>query len=66
MDIGLGETLTAPPSMVTIGPAQDTDLPSASVDAIVFDPPYHRNVNYAELSDFLLRLAETDCRIRPR
>ena len=52
MDIGLGETLTAPPSMVTIGPAQDTDLPSASVDAIVFDPPYHRNVNYAELSDF--------------
>ena len=52
MDIGQGETLTAPPSRVIIGPAQDTDLPSASVDAIVFDPPYHNNVNYAELSDF--------------
>ena len=46
------EFRTAPPSKVTIGPAQDTDLPNASVDAIVFDPPYHRNVNYAELSDF--------------
>ena len=52
MDMGQGETLTAPPSRVIIGPAQDTDLPSASVDAIVFDPPYHNNVNYAELSDF--------------
>ena len=28
------------------------DLDDASVDAIVFDPPYHNNVNYAELSDF--------------
>ena len=52
MDMGQGETLTAPPSRVIIGPAQDTDLPSASVDTIVFDPPYHNNVNYAELSDF--------------
>ena len=52
MDMGQGETFAAPPSTVTIGPAQDTDLPSASVDAIVFDPPYHNNVNYAELSDF--------------
>ena len=52
MDMGQGETLTAPPSRVIVGPAQDTDLPSASVDAIVFDPPYHNNVNYAELSDF--------------
>ena len=52
MDMGQGETFTAPPSRVIIGPAQDTDLPSASVDAIVFDPPYHNNVNYAELSDF--------------
>ena len=52
MDMGQGESLTAPPSRVIIGPAQDTDLPSASVDAIVFDPPYHNNVNYAELSDF--------------
>ena len=45
-------TRTAPPSEITIGPAQDTDIPSESVDAIVFDPPYHNNVNYAELSDF--------------
>ena len=43
---------TAPPSTVTAGPAQDLDLPNASVDAIIFDPPYHNNVNYAELSDF--------------
>ena len=42
----------APTSEVSIGPAQDLDLPNASVDAIVFDPPYHNNVNYAELSDF--------------
>ena len=42
----------APQSKITAGPAQDMDLPNASVDAIVFDPPYHNNVNYAELSDF--------------
>ena len=42
----------APSSRVISGPAQDLDLPAASVDAIVFDPPYHNNVNYAELSDF--------------
>ena len=52
MNLGQEQTCTAPPSQVTIGPAQDTDLPSASVDAIIFDPPYHNNVNYAELSDF--------------
>ena len=52
MPVGGDKTVIAPPSKVTIGPAQDTDLPSASVDAIVFDPPYHNNVNYAELSDF--------------
>ena len=39
-------------SRVVSGPAQDLDLSDASVDAIVFDPPYHNNVNYAELSDF--------------
>ena len=42
----------APPSGVISGPAQDLDLSDASIDAIVFDPPYHNNVNYAELSDF--------------
>ena len=52
MPVGGDETVIALPSKVNIGPAQDTDLPSASVDAIVFDPPYHNNVNYAELSDF--------------
>ena len=52
MNLGREQTFTATPSQVTIGPAQDTDLPSASVDAIIFDPPYHNNVNYAELSDF--------------
>ena len=25
---------------------------TGSIDCIVFDPPYHNNVNYAELSDF--------------
>ena len=44
--------ILAPPSGVVSGPAQDLDLPTGSVDAIVFDPPYHNNVNYAELSDF--------------
>ena len=52
MNLGQAQTFTARPSEVTIGPAQDTDLPTGSVDAIVFDPPYHNNVNYAELSDF--------------
>ena len=52
MPVGSDETVIAPPSKVIIGPGQDTDLPSASVDAIIFDPPYHNNVNYAELSDF--------------
>ena len=52
MNLSQEQTCTAPPSQVTIGPAQDTGLPSASVDAIIFDPPYHNNVNYAELSDF--------------
>ena len=52
MPLANNEKRIALPSKVTIGPAQDTDLPTASVDAIVFDPPYHNNVNYAELSDF--------------
>ena len=52
MPVGGDETVIAHPCKVTVGPAQDTDLPSSSVDAIIFDPPYHNNVNYAELSDF--------------
>ena len=42
----------APPSAVACGDARMLDLDDGSVDAIVFDPPYHNNVNYAELSDF--------------
>ena len=45
-------TATALASLVTVGPAQDMDLSDASIDAIIFDPPYHNNVNYAELSDY--------------
>ena len=52
MPLDNNEKRMAHPTKVTIGPAQDTDLPTASVDAIVFDPPYHNNVNYADLSDF--------------
>ena len=40
------------PTDVIIGDARMLDLDDDSVDAIVFDPPYHNNVNYAELSDF--------------
>ena len=46
------DAILSPPSRVICGPAQDLDLPTASIDAIVFDPPYHNNVYYAELSDF--------------
>ena len=52
MPLDNNEKHIALPTKVTTGPAQDTDLPTASVDAIVFDPPYHNNINYAELSDF--------------
>ncbi|MFB3785976.1 MAG: DUF1156 domain-containing protein, partial [bacterium] len=34
------------------GSADNLDLPDASVDCIVMDPPYYDNVMYAELSDF--------------
>jgi adenine-specific DNA methylase len=30
----------------------DTDLPEASVDMVITDPPYMDNVHYAELADF--------------
>ena len=44
---------TAPPTDVVVGPAQFMfSVPDASVELIVFDPPYHNNVNYGELSDF--------------
>ena len=40
------------PADVVIGDARMLDQDDDSVDAIIFDPPYHNNVNYAELSDF--------------
>ena len=40
------------PAEVIMGDARMLDLDDDAVDAIVFDPPYHNNVNYAELSDF--------------
>ena len=52
MATGKQDQQIAPPSEILVGPAQDLDLPNESIDAIVFDPPYHNNVNYAELSDF--------------
>ena len=35
-----------------LGDAHGQTFPAASVDCIVFDPPYEENVCYAELSDF--------------
>ena len=44
---------TPNPSRVINGEAQFIpDLEDGSIDCIVFDPPYHDNVCYAELSDF--------------
>ena len=46
------DATVASPATVISGDARMLDLDDGSVDAIVFDPPYHNNVNYAELSDF--------------
>ena len=43
---------TALPAHVINGDARDLPIDDASVDCIVFDPPYEENVCYAELSDF--------------
>ena len=40
------------PTEVINGDARNLLLDDASVDCVVFDPPYEENVNYAELSDF--------------
>ena len=42
----------ASPTEVINGDARDLPLDDASVDCVVFDPPYEENVCYAELSDF--------------
>ncbi len=49
----MAETASAaPPTEVINGDARDLPLDDASVDCVVFDPPYEENVCYAELSDF--------------
>ena len=50
----LGDTLLAMPTDEITTESADflPSLDDKSVDAIVFDPPYYDNVNYAELSDF--------------
>jgi putative DNA methylase len=40
------------------GSAANLSLPNDSVDVICVDPPYYNNVQYAELSDYFLCLAE--------
>ena len=40
------------PAEIFQGDARDLPLDDASIDCIVFDPPYEENVCYAELSDF--------------
>ncbi len=42
----------ASPAEVMRGDARDLPLEDASVDCVVFDPPYEDNVCFAELSDF--------------
>ncbi len=37
---------------LTCGNAAEVDLPPASLDAVLTDPPYFANVQYAELMDF--------------
>ena len=52
-EMDMGDSDIAPPTQVITGPAQYImEVDDASIDCIVFDPPYHNNVNYAELSDF--------------
>ena len=54
MDLGDSDVApSVPPTQVITGPAQYImEVDDNSIDCIVFDPPYHNNVNYAELSDF--------------
>ena len=53
-DIQQRSTITpnAIPTKVANGMAQTLDADDASIDAIVFDPPYYANVPYSELADF--------------
>ena len=40
--------------MIIEGDARKIPLPDESIDAVITDPPYGGNVNYAELSDYFL------------
>ncbi len=51
-DTAAEKPAVAPAATVTNADARMLDLDDNSVDAVVFDPPYHNNVSYAELSDF--------------
>ncbi|GAB6945673.1 DNA methyltransferase [Vulcanisaeta sp. JCM 14467] len=50
------DLLTEATYMVIQADARKLPLPSESVDAVITDPPYGDNVNYAELSDYFLWL----------
>ncbi len=52
MPAASSKLVRSPATEVVNGDARMLDLDDSAVDAIVFDPPYHNNVNYAELSDF--------------
>jgi adenine-specific DNA methylase len=53
--------------LLSCGDSSTTDLPDASVDLIVTDPPFFDNVHYSELADFFhvwqrhLLCGSTDC-----
>ncbi len=40
------------PVYLSCGDSSSTDIPTASVDAVVTDPPFFDNVNYSQLADF--------------
>jgi hypothetical protein len=44
-------------AVLQCGSATRAELPAASLDAVLTDPPYFSNVQYAELMELLLRLA---------
>ncbi|MFH1560034.1 MAG: DNA methyltransferase [Chloroflexota bacterium] len=40
------------PVFLSCGDSATTDMPSASIDAVITDPPFFDNVHYSELADF--------------
>ncbi len=54
-----------------VAPASDFELPRDSLDAVLTDPPYFANVQYAELMDFCYvwlrkHLAQTEAAFQPK